>query len=106
MSTTLQDVMMDQYYEDLHNEYIAALEDFASSKNLDELKNNLDKLNQTVKESDAVGSIELEKALQEVATLNVVYDEIMDAKRSGKRQFIIGTFLTAVGLILTGASFL
>ena len=30
MSTTIEDVMMDQYYEDLHNEYISALEDLYS----------------------------------------------------------------------------
>lgn len=105
MSTTIEDVMMDQYYEDLHNEYISALEDFASSKNLEELKFNLDKLNQTVKESDHVGSPELESTLQEIANLNLVYKEIIEAKESGKRQFIIGTILAVLGLLLSGVSF-
>lgn len=106
MTTTMEDVMMDQYYQDLHDEYVGALEEFASSKNLEELKTNLDKINQTVAESENVGNTDLRRTLQEVATLNNVYDEIMSAKKSGRRQFVIGTILAIIGLILSGVSFL
>lgn len=106
MTTTLEDAMYDDYWIDMHDNYVLALEEFASSTNLGELKSNLDKLNSVVKENQEVGNPKTETFLRELATLNIVYEEILSSKQTGKRQFIAGSMLAAIGIILSGISLL
>lgn len=101
MTTTMEDIMMDDYYQSLHNDYVIALEDFASSRNIEEFKNNLKKLDKTVQEREDVGNEHIKRLLEEIKSLNLIYDEIINSESKGRNRFIFGTILTIFGLILT-----
>ena len=108
MGTTLEDVAYELHLEDLHKSYIDSLEKFASSRNLGELKNNLEEL-QGMRASveDLMSNIKgeeldtLEETLEENSTIDKVYKTLISENRRSQRQFIVGTILAIVGIILS-----
>lgn len=108
MSNTIDDYFYEQHLEDLHKSYIDSLERFASSKNLGGLKNNLEEL-QGMRASieDSMSNIKgeeldtLEEALEEISTIDKVYRTLITEKRRSQHQFIVGTVLAIVGIILS-----
>lgn len=104
MSTTIEDIHYEMYLEDLHNSYISALEKFASSNNLDELLQNLNKLELASKKFGLGLSPEnknLKKAMNEVKTLRKIYTAIEKSERRGNIRYVIGTILTIIGIALS-----
>lgn len=108
MGSTIDDYFYEQHLEDLHKSYIGSLERFAGSRNLEELKNNLEEL-QGMRASieDSMSNIKgeeldtLEKALEEISTIDKVYKTLIAESRRNKHQFIAGTILAIVGIILS-----
>lgn len=108
MGTTLEDAAYELHLEDLHKSYIDSLERFASSKNLGELKNNLEEL-QGMRASieDSMSNIKgeeldrLEEALNEISTIDRVYKTLITENKRSQHQFIAGIILAIVGIILS-----
>lgn len=108
MSTTLEDVAYEMHLEDLHKSYIDSLEKFAKSKNLQELKNNLEELQgmrasiedwmSNVKDRDLEA---LEQALQEISTIDKVYATLVSESKKSKVYFVVGTILAIIGILLS-----
>jgi hypothetical protein len=105
MGTSIVDVQYGEYLEDLHHSYIKALEKFAKSKNLKELKDNLENL-QAARDS-AEGLIDnvkgkelesLESTLQDISTIDTVYKTLISESEKNNRQSIMGVifFGTAI----------
>lgn len=106
MGTTIEDVQYEEYIEDLHNSYIKALEKFAKSKNLKELKNNIEDL-QAARDS-AEGLIEnvkgeelenLESALQTISTIDTVYKTLISESEKNKRQFVMQVIFFGTAIV-------
>lgn len=108
MGTTLDDVAYEMHLEDLHKSYVDSLEKFAKSKNLEELKENIEELqgarasvedwmvNVKGKELDL-----LEKQLAEISTIDEVYKVLIAERDKSNRRFKIGTMLAVIGLTFT-----
>jgi len=104
MSTTIDDVLYEEYLEDLHNLYVGALEQFARSKSLDDLRENLKsvqdmKANSPELMTEDVDQLrELEGVLKEITNLEEIYKILIQEKRENKIYFFVGLL---VGLIVT-----
>lgn len=108
MGSTIDDYFYEQHLEGLHKSYIDSLERFAGSRNLGELKNNLKEL-QGMRASieDSMSNIKgeeldtLEETLEEISTIDKVYKNLITESRRSQHQFIAGTILAIVGIILS-----
>lgn len=108
MGTTLEDVAYELHLEDLHKSYIESLEKFASSKNIKELKKNLEELRgmratiedwmSNVKEEDFE---ELSQSLKGIATVEKVYTTLISENKKSKTYFLVGVILATVGILLS-----
>lgn len=104
MGSDMTDVMYGMHLEELRDEYVSALEQFANSRSLDDFKENIKKLKDAANEwgpEGLNGTEGLEKAIEQIATLEKIYDEQLQAKTTSDKRYKIGTILTVVGLILT-----
>lgn len=106
MGTTIEDIQYEEHLENLHKSYIYSLEKFAKSKNLEELKENLEDLQGArVGAEDWTVNVKgeeldiLEKQLAEISTINDVYKVLVDERGKSDRRFKIGTILAVVGLL-------
>lgn len=113
MGTTLEDVAYEMHLEDLQKSYIESLEKFAKSKNIEELKGNLEELQGTrASIEDSMAGVRgeeldiLEKELAEISTIDKVYRVLISESKRGQRQFIIGSILAVIGIILAVGSLL
>ncbi len=104
MGTTIEDIQYEEYLEGLHKSYTDALEKLAESKSLNELKRNLEEL-QGAKASlpdwmtkNTEQFDELENTLEEITTIEKVYETLIKQKKESKSYFIAGL---VIGLIVT-----
>lgn len=108
MSNTIDDYFYEQHLEDLHKSYIDSLERFAGSRNLGELKNNLEELQgmrdsvedwmSDVKDKDLAA---LEQTLQDISTIDKVYTTLVSENKKSRMYFAIGTILAIIGILLS-----
>lgn len=114
MGTTLDDIAYELHLEDLHKSYIKSLEKFASSKNIKELKENLEELQgmrasiqdwmSNVRDEDLES---LDQTLQEISTIDKVYNTLISESRKSKMYFAIGIVFAIIGILLSiGSIFL
>lgn len=104
MSTTIDDVSTEVYFEEMHDSYTRALEDFASSRNIRQLKENLEKLEIAAENAESeknISSKDLHAILEDTKTLKSIYQELVEARVSGNKRFVLGTILTIIGIVLT-----
>lgn len=104
MASDMTDVLHGEYLESLHEQYVAALEAFASSKNLEEMKENIAKLREAANEwgpDGFDGNEGLEKALAQITTLESIHDELKKSQTISDRRFRIGTVLAVSGILLS-----
>jgi len=106
MTTTIEDVMYDDYLATQHELYIEALEKFASSKSIDELKKNIEELK--VSASGWAGENfvpeNAEKVFKDIATLEEILSELQKGKKSSNIQFwvglALGSLLSVIGFFI------
>jgi|SRR3989344_2740608 len=108
MGTTIDDIHYEQYLDDLHNSYFDALERFSNSKNLNELRENLedlefekDALKRTFGENRSLDTSKLEEVLRDVATLEKLYSALLEQKKQSKVYFVVGL---VIGSLVTVVS--
>ena len=106
MVSTIDDLVYETHLEDIHKSYIDALENFAKSKNLAEMKKNLEHLQGARAELDDLTSnikgkdlIRLEEALNEVTTLDTIYKTIVEEKKASQITFVSGIAIGIIGVI-------
>jgi len=104
MGTTIEDLQYEEYLEDLHRAYVNALENLAESKSLANIQENLENL-QGVKASlpdwiikNTGQFYDLENTLSEIATVERVYQILIEQKKENKIYFFAGLI---IGLIIT-----
>ena len=100
----MDDVNYGMHLEELHDDYVGALEKFASSVNLDELKSNLKNLELAANEWN-VGieskNTNLKKSLTVVTSLKKIISILEKSESKSTIRFRVGTVLALFGIILS-----
>lgn len=108
MGTTLEDVAYEMYLEDLHKSYIESLEKLANSRNINELKENLERLigakasiEKRMSNVDDKNLEKLSQALEEISTFDNIYKILIAERKNNKIYFLIGLSLAISGILIS-----
>ena len=111
---TIEDVQHEMYLDNLHKSYIESLEKLANSRDINELKENLERF-EGEKASiegwmssnvDGKNLAKLSQALQEISTIDNIHKILMSERKNSRIYFILGLSLALIGVLISIISIL